>query len=141
MNFHMVRDTKTGLYYKRIHGRSGTPWVDQEAASVWTTPEGARACLGAIAQQNRRMARFGPAAIREPEIVTIPVSRPKVAFVDGDDWQGVYIDGKLQEQGHHIRIDELLRLLGIDGEQIYADDDWLAKRGGLPPDLDEVKRG
>ena len=28
MNFHMVRDTKTGLYYKRIHGRSDL-WVQR----------------------------------------------------------------------------------------------------------------
>lgn len=61
--------------------------------------------------------------------------------MDGDDWEGVYINGKLVTEGHHVRIDELLQLLGIDGGQIYADDAWLAEQGSLPENLEDVKRG
>lgn len=35
----------------------------------------------------------------------------KVTFVDGDDWEGVYIDGKLVTEGHCVRVDEVLKLL------------------------------
>jgi hypothetical protein len=35
----------------------------------------------------------------------------------------------------------MLRLLGIDGEKIYADDEWLQEQGSLPVNLSEVKRG
>jgi hypothetical protein len=141
MNFYQIRDKKTGLWYKRGPDY-GSNWVDQQEASVWTTPAGPNACLGTITRRNRRMVRFGPSAIREPEVVTlIAGGAGKVTFVDGDDWEGLYIDGKLDTEGHHVRIDDLLRLLGIDGQQIYADDAWLAERGNLPENLDEVQRG
>lgn len=65
--------------------------------------------------------------------------RPQVVFVDGDDWQGLYINGRLIEEGHHIHLDDLLKHLGIDGEVICPDDAWLTERGGLPMDLAEVR--
>lgn len=148
MNFYMVRDKKTGLFYKRIYGRSGSPWEAQEDASVWTTRKGAASCFGAITQQNARSARrFGPSAIREPEIVTLmgvdPASGPSqsvtVGFVDCDDWEGLYINGRLIEQSHHIRLDEVLAHLGIKCVCYYPDDAWLEERGDLPENLDDVK--
>ena len=59
MKIYMVRDKRTGRFYKRLSGVSSN-WVDQEEASVWTTPTGPHACLGTISQTNRRMARYGP---------------------------------------------------------------------------------
>jgi hypothetical protein len=146
LNFYQIRDKVTGFYYKRGSAMDSI-WTDQDQASVWTTLAGPTACLGTIAQRNRRLVHasetfrgknWKPA---EPEIITVPVIRPKVTFVDGDDWEGLYIDDKLVIEGHVVRIDDMLRLLGIDGEKIYADDEWLQEQGTLPVNLSEVKRG
>jgi len=65
---------------------------------------------------------------------------PKIALVDGDDWQGLYVDGKLLQQGHVISSDDILKATGIDYDYIFADIDWLGERGDLPDNLNEVKK-
>ncbi len=59
-------------------------------------------------------------------------------------WRAVFVSqtavGSCMRQG--VCIDDMLRLLGIDGDKIYADDDeWLQEQGSLPVNLSEVKRG
>jgi hypothetical protein len=118
MIFYQVRDKRTGLWYKRGH-QYASNWVDQNEASVWTTPDGPRSVLGSVARYNQRAARFGLSAIREPEVVPIHAlpadqdvpSAPKVVFVDGDDWEGLYINGTLVEEGHHVRLEDVMRHL------------------------------
>jgi hypothetical protein len=143
--FYMLRDKATGLYYKRHASSWMASWVPQNKASVWTTAGGPQTCLGFITKWNRLKARC---AFREkdwkptePEIVTIPVDRPKITLVTAYDWEGLYIDGKLVTEGHTIHANDLFRLMGINGQEIHADDAWLGERGGLPKNLDEVKRG
>ena len=142
MTFYMIRDKATGLWYTRRPPHSGG-WTTQDKAAVWTTKGGARSMIDRIRMKSSGKLGYRVHSDCEPEVVTLPTvpSPGKVTFVDGDDWEGVYIDGKLVAEGHHVRIDELLQLLGINGEQIYADDAWLADRGSLPQNLSEVKRG
>jgi hypothetical protein len=71
----------------------------------------------------------------------LQTSHPQIAFVDGDDWEGLYLNGKLVKEGHNIRTDDLLCYLGFDAEYLYADDEWLAEQGRLPENLEDVKRG
>ena len=145
MRFFMVRDKKTGLFYKRVHNRFVSPWVDQEEASVWTTKDGAHACLGAITRWMRDYHQYpehySKPKIVEPEIVEIPAVQQKPTLVCADDWRGLYIDGKLVEEGHSMPFDAICRHLGIDGAYMYADDEWLAERGSLPENLEDVRRG
>ncbi|SDQ98358.1 hypothetical protein SAMN05519103_00304 [Rhizobiales bacterium GAS113] len=72
--------------------------------------------------------------MRETHIVTI---------VDGDDWSGLYIDGKLQTEGHSIPVQNALRSVRELGPFtvmcIEADSDWLYDEGNLPRDLVDVK--
>lgn len=128
MTFYMLRDKKTGLYYKRIHGRSSPCWVAQKEASVWTTPAGPSACLGVVKRQGF-----------DTEIVTMRTSPPKVTFVDGDDWEGLYLDGTLVEQGHHVRLEDVMKHLGVRYDALYADQEWLEARGRLPENLEDVE--
>jgi len=144
----MVRDAMTGLYYKRIQSLGSTTcWVEQEEASVWTTLAGARACLGAITRFNDRLARFGPAAIRKPEVVRIyatpAVQTPTemaVTFVDADDWEGLYIDGKLVVEAHHLRLQDIFCRLGVKVTFLPVDQEWLEERGSLPTNIEDVKQ-
>jgi hypothetical protein len=141
MIFYMLWDKKTGLWYKRHHGRGGSYWVEQNEASVWTTPAGPRACLGPIRRDNRRITRAGYTAthIREPEIVSFQAGNPvTVGLVICDDWEGMYLNGKLVTEGHHIRLNEMLRHLGIKCIELHPDDTWLEEGPGLPEDFNEV---
>lgn len=63
----------------------------------------------------------------------------KVAIVSGDDWMGLYIDGKLVLEGHSLCLGEVLEAVGIKPETITPDNEWLENEGNLPKDLAKVK--
>lgn len=62
----------------------------------------------------------------------------KFSYVDGDDWNGLYKDGKLIWQGHNITTYRLLELIGAEVDYKEADGDWLMDRGDLPVKLEDV---
>jgi hypothetical protein len=64
-----------------------------------------------------------------------------VVFVgcDGEDWEGLYIDGKLYVEGHSISVKDLLDSLDIPYSNVECDDAWLDKKGCLPKLLKDVK--
>jgi hypothetical protein len=59
--------------------------------------------------------------------------------VDGDDWEGLYVDGLRRVQGHHVRLEEVFQALGIDGKRVFANTRWLEEQGYLPQKLEDVK--
>ena len=62
-----------------------------------------------------------------------------VLVTNYDDWEGLYINGKLVLEGHQIRKDEMFVILGIDYAEVEADVSWLASRGSLPKKLSDVE--
>ncbi len=135
MIFYMLKDKATGLFYKRGPQSLGN-WVPQEEASVWTLPSGPSACIGGVKRYARRSRRSV-----DPEVVEIHTPKVTVVtIVDGDDWEGLYIDGKLIEEHHCVRTESVLQHLGIPCEMIYPDQNWLENRGNLPVRLEDVKR-
>lgn len=71
--------------------------------------------------------------------------KKQVVKVTGDDWSGIYIDGKLVTEGHSIPFHDLMEVLtehvptGIDyWTALDVDDKWLQNEGSLPPILREV---
>ena len=50
------------------------------------------------------------------------------------------IQDKATGKWYNIRIDDLLRHLGIKAEILWANDEWLNKLGGLPTNLEEVQQ-
>lgn len=67
------------------------------------------------------------------------MKKKKIVIVSGDDWEGLYIDGKIVDQGHRLRLEEVLRLLGFDVDCKEADNEWLEQYGNLPDKLKDVK--
>lgn len=63
----------------------------------------------------------------------------KATFVYGEDWEGVYIDGKLLEDGHSINPRDLLSNLGYQIESFDVNQQWL-EDNGLPKHLENVVR-
>lgn len=61
-----------------------------------------------------------------------------ITLVYGDDWSGLYVDGKLKFQNHRIEADDVLEALGLSFEKKDAGE-FLMITGGLPEDLSEVK--
>ncbi len=148
MRFYMVEDKANGGWYKRADGKGGPGhWVDQEVASVWTTRAGA---TGAIASIKRYMKRTMCLMLPEdkaewktpePTIVELEVAKkqPRIVLVRADDWRGLYLDGKLVDEGHRVDTIDVLHALGIEATQCWANDEWLNDRGCLPPSLRDVK--
>lgn len=47
----------------------------------------------------------------------------KVDFVNVDDWEGMYIDGRLVQQGHSLEPEDVLRQLNIEHDTFWVKDD------------------
>lgn len=62
----------------------------------------------------------------------------KIVIVRGDDWEGCYVDGKLVTQGHSLTIQEIFKILKIDAEFKWADQDILEYNGCLPDNIEDV---
>lgn len=74
----------------------------------------------------------------ENKIVT---TFPNVTIVNGEDWSGVYLGNLLWREGHSVDWEDLLEMVGVKIDSIYADCDWLCSRGTLPEKLSDVMRG
>jgi hypothetical protein len=59
----------------------------------------------------------------------------RVVFVDGDDWQGLYVDGKLKIEAHTISACDVLEELGLDFDIAYPNEEWLFEAGSLPENI------
>ncbi len=148
MNLYMIRDKGTDRWYKKGYG--GGTWVPQELASIWTTPNGPGGAKANIDRYNKRAAKSRLTCAtwkpHEPEVVILVAeaeitSRPsRVIIVKADDWEGVYFDGKLIEEGHNLRLEDVLARLDIVSETVWANEVWLNNLGRLPENLEEVQR-
>ncbi len=64
----------------------------------------------------------------------------KITIVsNGDDWEGVYLDGKLLAQGHSVDADDILVALGYKVVDVLTEEGWLEDQGYLPENLEDVK--
>lgn len=65
-----------------------------------------------------------------------------------DDWEGLYVDGKLITQEHHIEGMDLLKFAekyGFTYSNVYCDyanetenDDYFERNHGFPPDINDL---
>ena len=65
-----------------------------------------------------------------------------ISIVNGGDWEGIYFDGELQNQGHSLDIEVILEAL--KGRTITSvdffdlDDEWMEDQGWLPNNIQDV---
>ena len=64
----------------------------------------------------------------------------EVTLVTSDDWEGIYLDGRLVSESHSHRTQEALRALGVEVQIVEADLEWIESVGHLPADLAKVRR-
>ena len=60
----------------------------------------------------------------------------------GDDWQGLYVDGKLVYQHHKVdahTLSQELTKAGVDFKTGWVDFNFLCDHDGLPENLDDVE--
>ena len=58
---------------------------------------------------------------------------------NNDDWDGMYLDGQLIDQGHQLDWEHILSKLGFILETKDVDNDWLSECGSLTSKLEYVK--
>lgn len=66
-----------------------------------------------------------------------------ISIVSGEDWEGLYINGALQNQGHSVSVLSVINALKRHGIEIVynelcVDDLWLEGRYSLPDNLSDV---
>lgn len=68
----------------------------------------------------------------------------EVVIVSGaEDWEELYIDGKLVSEGHSIRVHDVLDALGVTLTRINLDDkqeSQLERKGSMPKTLKGVQK-
>lgn len=65
---------------------------------------------------------------------------------ESGDWTGLYINGKIKDQGHSISLRNFMEYLSKDGYPItidsfrtlYAHEDWMEEMARLPDNLKDV---
>lgn len=142
MKIYALKDNKTGLYYKRADGRgAGGTWVSLNEASIWTSKVGAISARTYAERHEKFLAnRRGQHFESDFVIEELPVGYPEVTLVDnGDDWEGLYLNGKLVDQSHKILLEDLCRELKIRFMLRFVNKEWLNDRDSLPEDLSEVQ--
>lgn len=70
--------------------------------------------------------------------------QPKVCLVRGDDWEAIYVDGKLVDENHSLSaydvLTDVLDKENIDGIDIYDEAYWEKLHYALPKNLDDLKK-
>lgn len=62
----------------------------------------------------------------------------EIVFVIGSDWTGMYINGELVDEGHSLREEDIVQVLGFTSQTLEADSSWLDDHGSLPQKLSDV---
>lgn len=57
-----------------------------------------------------------------------------------DDWEALYVEGKLWTEGHHLTWKHLAQALGIEVDEIYAGK-HLEQYGSCPSNLEDLQHG
>lgn len=65
-------------------------------------------------------------------------SEQEVLLVSGDDWEGIYVDGKIHVQGHQVRLEDFARIFGIELKHKGVGSGWLYDEGHLPYNLEDI---
>lgn len=52
-----------------------------------------------------------------------------------DDWEGVYLNGRLIAQHHHVDLRDVVEALGAEYHFLEVDAQWAQDEGELPIDL------
>ena len=63
----------------------------------------------------------------------------KFIHVAADDWEGLYVDGKLVAQGHSLSLETWFRHLEVDVDSYGLDWDWMHRVGTLPANFEECE--
>lgn len=65
----------------------------------------------------------------------------KIEFLSTDDWQGIYIDGELKNEGHNLTAFDVLKVLKIKYDSIYVEGEEFEELFGYscPDDLETAK--
>lgn len=65
----------------------------------------------------------------------------KLIIMRGDDWEGVYYNGKLLYQGHSIRWDDVLKQLGYNTVSNYIEEEhWEQLGWAFPENIEDVQK-
>ena len=136
MNLYLVKNTVTGEYLE-YDNEMGAEWRELEFATFFHRRDEAEY----HAKNFNRQEPDG--CVVEPWHAFKDHARyedypPAMAIVYGYDWEGLYHDGELVEQGHELNAYQALTACGYTVVMRPMSDEWM-QAGGLPKHLEDVK--
>ena len=63
-----------------------------------------------------------------------------IKIMTADDWEGLYIDGKLVMENHSLRVEDVLEACQVKFDSHWVDDDWMCNRGRFPEKFEDVPK-
>lgn len=138
MKLYIVKNTVTGKYLHLEHCHI-VRWVEIDGAAIYRTFDDATDAGQYAFHYSDGLLPFTVeewhAYKEHPRYEDYP---PAMAIVYGSDWEGLYHDGELVEQGHTISAYQALRACGYTVNMRRVSDEWM-QAGGLPKNLEDVK--
>lgn len=64
---------------------------------------------------------------------------PSVHLVYMDDWQALYVDGKLVLENHSLRAKDILKAIGVEFQALHLEEN-LEIRECLPANFEELQQ-
>lgn len=61
-----------------------------------------------------------------------------IVLITADDWQGIYVNGKLMDENHSLSLRMVLEILGVEFSDFTVDQEWMENHGHLPENLSDV---
>jgi hypothetical protein len=65
----------------------------------------------------------------------------KVTIVGFNDWEALYVDGKLKDEGYSLILGDVLHALDIEHEIVRGPEEWFHTHRRLPKELSDLKAG
>lgn len=66
------------------------------------------------------------------------MKQKKFQLVQGDNWEGLYVSGKLVCENHYLSHEEILEAIGADIDILAIDDDYLFEFDRLPEQFKDI---
>jgi len=69
------------------------------------------------------------------------IQSQKIVTIYGDDWQGVYVNDELIDEGHSINLFRVMKKLGYDMKNIHIEEEEFWEKFGYhcPEKLEDVE--
>lgn len=61
-----------------------------------------------------------------------------IKLLRADDWEGLFVDGRLVTEGHSLTAEDIIRGLKLDYNSGWINQEWMEDHGSFPYDVNDI---